>query len=199
MDIWTPKEVVLERQYEQYRPVCRGDIVVDIGASIGDFSFVWSQRAKAVYAYEMNEQRVNLMLMNIRLNNAKNVKGHLRVVRTVDDVFKENKLQRIDFLKIDCEGAEYEIFRNSDDCNLRKVRFIAMEVHLFDEQMKRSFQSLRKRLRTNHFRIREVPNQVHDYIKYIFAENVRVQVWFALNFAFQPPNLYWPTVASFSN
>ena len=35
----------------------------------------------------------------------------------------------VDFLKVDCEGAEHDIFQSADIATLRKIRYIAMEVH----------------------------------------------------------------------
>ena len=40
MDIWTIKEVVIDRQYEIFRKIQSGDTVIDIGCGIGDFSIV---------------------------------------------------------------------------------------------------------------------------------------------------------------
>ena len=38
-------------------------------------------------------------------------------------------LQRIDFLKIDCEGGEYDIFRNIPTEQWKRIQRIAMEFH----------------------------------------------------------------------
>lgn len=44
---------------------------------------------------------------------------------TLDDVFADNSLTKIDFLKLDCEGSEYEIIRDSD--KLPVIKTIAFE------------------------------------------------------------------------
>jgi len=50
MDIWTIKEVVVDQCYEKFRNVKKNDVVIDIGASIGDFSILSSKkRAKKIY------------------------------------------------------------------------------------------------------------------------------------------------------
>lgn len=47
----------------------------------------------------------------------------------IDDIIKENNIEKIDFLKMDCEGAEYEIILNLNDTALTKIRKISLEVH----------------------------------------------------------------------
>lgn len=48
---------------------------------------------------------------------------------TLADVFTQNSIEKIDLLKMDCEGAEYEIFYNTTDEILKKVKEIRMEFH----------------------------------------------------------------------
>lgn len=47
----------------------------------------------------------------------------------VDDIFKKYNLAKIDLLKIDIEGAEYELFEKNYDKWLPKVRVIIIELH----------------------------------------------------------------------
>lgn len=47
----------------------------------------------------------------------------------LDDVFALNDLQEIDFLKLDCEGAEYDIITKSLQPTLYKIKQISMEFH----------------------------------------------------------------------
>ncbi|MCH6580602.1 MAG: FkbM family methyltransferase [Nitrospinae bacterium] len=54
----------------------------------------------------------------------------IRVNRvTLEDIFETYGLERYDFLKMDCEGAEYDIFYNCPDGILARIDQIAMEVH----------------------------------------------------------------------
>ena len=49
---------------------------------------------------------------------------------SVDDIIRVNKLERIDFLKIDIEGGEKEIFNTQNNLDwLKKVNIIAVEIH----------------------------------------------------------------------
>lgn len=48
---------------------------------------------------------------------------------TLEQVFTLCNLNKIDFLKVDCEGAEYEIFRSVTNHTLKKIDKISMEYH----------------------------------------------------------------------
>ena len=48
---------------------------------------------------------------------------------TLKEVFDKNKIDKCDFLKIDCEGAEYEILYNTPKEYLDKINSITMEYH----------------------------------------------------------------------
>jgi FkbM family methyltransferase len=50
-------------------------------------------------------------------------------VLSLDHLFETGLFEKIDFLKIDCEGAEKEILEGLSDTNLGKVRKIALEFH----------------------------------------------------------------------
>ena len=72
--------------------------------------------------------------------NSKNSGGH-SIIKNVDrkkkveiktirlsDFCKKEKIKKIDFLKVDCEGAEFEIF-HKDEAFLNIVKKIIMECH----------------------------------------------------------------------
>jgi len=48
---------------------------------------------------------------------------------TMNYLFESGLIDKIDFLKIDIEGAEHQVFRGISDENLRKVKTIGMEYH----------------------------------------------------------------------
>ena len=48
---------------------------------------------------------------------------------TLSEVFKENNLCKCDLLKIDCEGAEYDILFNTPEEILNKIDQMAIEIH----------------------------------------------------------------------
>jgi FkbM family methyltransferase len=48
---------------------------------------------------------------------------------SIDDIIKRERLPRVDFLKLDCEGAEHEILRTMSPETAVKIIGIAMETH----------------------------------------------------------------------
>ncbi len=50
-------------------------------------------------------------------------------VKTLEGIVKELDLKTIDFLKIDCEGAEYSIFKSTPGSIFDKITTISMEFH----------------------------------------------------------------------
>lgn len=48
---------------------------------------------------------------------------------TLADILRYHNLPRIDLLKIDCEGCEHEIFANTMDATLRRLRHVVGEFH----------------------------------------------------------------------
>lgn len=49
--------------------------------------------------------------------------------RTLRDIFQLYKIDKIDFLKMDCEGGEYAIFKPENEDILTKIDFISGELH----------------------------------------------------------------------
>ena len=54
--------------------------------------------------------------------------GRIRTI-SVEDIIRREDLPRIDFLKLDCEGAEHDILRNISFETAAKILGIAMETH----------------------------------------------------------------------
>lgn len=169
MDVWVIKEVILDTQYEKYHQIHKGDTVVDIGAAFGDFSIHAARKAKKVYAYDPNTHRLDLMNKNILVNKSINIKILNKTATSLDEVFKENNIVHCNFLKIDCEGAEYEILSNASVNTLSKIDYIAMEIHLFSYKMRKEYPEMKKCLEKNGFFLIEEENPVHGYLKQLFA------------------------------
>lgn len=150
-------EFANEGLYEKFCPVKDGDIVVDVGANVGLFPLsLRLKNPKHVYCIEPS----NDMMLSLRKNTSRllfpttylhyaitKVTG-IKTVEETDwlygdhgslifttksfkDFLSENKIKHIDFLKVDCEGGEYDIFTQENREFLRNnVDYIAGEWHL---------------------------------------------------------------------
>jgi FkbM family methyltransferase len=49
---------------------------------------------------------------------------------TLKQVLKENSIDHVDYLKMDCEGAEWEILKAIDEETISRIGIIGMEYHL---------------------------------------------------------------------
>lgn len=56
------------------------------------------------------------------------VKKRVRTI-SIEEIMKRERLPRVDFLKLDCEGAEHDILRNMSPETADKIMCIAMETH----------------------------------------------------------------------
>ena len=157
------KEIFHDRIYEKYFEVCENDIVVDIGASIGPFTFsILSKKPKHVFCLEPSEKEIPTLVKNT-LGNPVTVinKGISQVNDTVENnllfggevqmeaitfskFVKLYGLETIDFMKLDCEGGEYDIFTEENLEFLKNcVKKITGEWHLNTEEEKKKFRNFR--------------------------------------------------------
>lgn len=86
-------ETFFKRQYtcfDHFKPK-EGEVVVDIGASIGDYTLLASElvgEKGKVIAFEPNPHAYNLLLKNLELNNRENVLAHNFAVYSEDATIK---------------------------------------------------------------------------------------------------------------
>lgn len=69
---------------------------------------------------------------------------------SLEEVFKQNHIDKVNFLKIDCEGAEWEILYSSQNL-LQKIDVISMEVH--SDEKERKLIELQQYLESNNFEV----------------------------------------------
>ena len=86
---------------------------------------------------------------------------------SLDDIFKEQKLSHCDFLKADCEGAEYELFFNASTETMSKIVHIGLEYHNGVTQY--THNDLVAYLERNGFSVEIRPNPVHAYLGFLCA------------------------------
>lgn len=52
---------------------------------------------------------------------------------TLTDIFEQNGIERIDILKMDCEGSEYDILYNTHPSYIKRIDRMLVEVHDIDQ------------------------------------------------------------------
>lgn len=89
---------------------------------------------------------------------------------TLADVLAEQNLDRVDLLKLDCEGAEYEILMKTPLEVLTRVQRIVMEYHNVDSD--HTHIQLIRFLESAGYSVSWEQNIVHEDIGYLFAVRV---------------------------
>lgn len=91
------------------------------------------------------------------------------VVKTVTlaTILEKHEIERVDLIKLDCEGAEYDILMKAPHSTLRRMDRIIMEYHDLDPE--RSHWHLVQFLESQGFQVQIFGNPVHDHIGYLYA------------------------------
>ena len=162
------KEIFENVIYEKIHSVSEGDVVVDLGASVGPFAIsILNKKPKHVYVLEPSSEMFSLLKENLKnftnvtcLNYAIDNNGmdycendfnyifHDKLYKSKSITFKtllnNLKIDKINFLKIDIEGSEYSLF---DDVNFNiiksTVEFLVAEFHLGNVDLKNKFRHFR--------------------------------------------------------
>lgn len=88
---------------------------------------------------------------------------------SLSEVLANPSSESCDFLKIDVEGAEYEMLLNLDDSFLRRVRRICLEYH--EGVTKYSHTDLERFFIAHGWRVRVYPSTVRAELGFLYAEN----------------------------
>jgi len=169
------REIFEGKIYETLYPVQEGDVVLDLGASIGPFVWDIMDKASKVIAVEPSLSNCELIKLNSKgfpvkiipkgltkynysvlpgnkiynnINNEQNWEGNISEkggeVITFYDIIQTYDLDKIDFIKTDCEGGEYALFTDETmSFLLNNVRNIVGEFHLNSEELKIEFRYFR--------------------------------------------------------
>ena len=159
------KEIFYTKGYEQGAIVAEGDIEVDLGAGIGDFAFsIRSNKPKHIYCIEPDQSACELLEINtkgcpvtiipkaivgekdIDLNmlGAQGKRYKVSLDQDAKITFKnlidDYNIDYIDFLKIDIEGGEYNVFTEENmDFLTTKVKVIVCEFEVSNRGMRDHF------------------------------------------------------------
>ncbi|HSG42929.1 MAG TPA: FkbM family methyltransferase [Anaerolineales bacterium] len=92
---------------------------------------------------------------------------------TLPEIITENNIQQIDYLKMDVEGAEYDILFKCPADTLKKVKCIVMEYHEFEGDQ-RDHHDLIKVLQSNGFHV-EIEDGIFPQ-KFLFGTGI-IKAW----------------------
>lgn len=87
--------------------------------------------------------------------------------RSLGHLLQELGLARVDLLKMDCEGAEYDILLHAESDTLQRIQRIVMEYH--DALTPYSHHDLVHFLGTQGFHVRTQQNPAHREIGFLYA------------------------------
>jgi FkbM family methyltransferase len=87
---------------------------------------------------------------------------------SLSDFLEKEKIKKVDLLKMDIEGLEYEIFSKLDAETLSKIKNIILEYHNY---YGKEYKELEAKLRENGFGVRVFPSQFDHHMGFLFAVN----------------------------
>jgi len=167
--------------YEKYFQVEENDIVVDIGSSNGIFTLSILDK-KPLHCWCIEPDRDNFILLfdNLKGHPVSFIRGAISNEKEVEiewvgkykvygikfqEFVQYYCIDKIDFLKIDCEGGEYLIFTEENVNYLKNVKKIAIEFHLRSDENKKLFRNFRDNI-LPHFKNFEISSQNNVNIKW---------------------------------
>ena len=151
------------KMYEKFFEVEENDIVLDIGGSIGSFTYsILDKKPKHVYVIEPSELEFKTLVKNtvgypvtpilkgladtntyIENDQVYGDETHMEGI-TFSKLIRLYNLDKIDFLKTDCEGGEYSIFNDENfEYIQNNVKKIVGEWHLLTPELKDKFINFR--------------------------------------------------------
>lgn len=155
----TYREVIEQKIYEKYFEVQNGDVVMDLGSNIGLFPIsVENKDFKILYSIEPSDSNFTSIKQNIGhlcervifinegishrnglsyiaddLNSGSGVLSDVKndpvLVTKFSSLLDKLKIEKIDFLKIDCEGGEFFVFTTDNEHIIRNINLVAGELH----------------------------------------------------------------------
>jgi len=181
-------EIFIDKVYERFFEVEEGDIVFDIGSSVGPFTkSILHKKPKHVFCIEPSTSEFKTLVKNtlgypvtqinkgIGFTNGTVEYSELFGGETHMESINFRKLldtygvEKIDFLKTDCESGEYEIFRDENvEFIKNNVKKISGEWHLRTDESREKFR---------HFRDNVLPNFDNYQIFSVDNIDIKWELW----------------------
>jgi autotransporter strand-loop-strand O-heptosyltransferase len=162
------REIFEDRIYEKVFEIEEGDVVVDIGSSVGPFVYSSSEKIKHAFCLEPSDVEFDTLVENMKdipstclkmgisketeTTTGEYIYGGQSEMEGISflDFIKNYNIEKIDFLKTDCEGGEYDIFTEENiDWIKNNVRKISGEWHLGTTELKNKFREFRDKIINN--------------------------------------------------
>lgn len=204
------REIFDDAIYTKHFDVEAGDVVVDVGASVGVFAYsILNKKPAAIYCIEPHKKLFETMSANLHMTGGTNIHlinaglaaeaGDVTFDGIYDDVasskewtynpqiatgitferlVQDNNIKKIDFIKVDCEGGEYDLF-TEDNLEWIKdnVSKIAGEFHLHTPENKEKFRAFRD------LYLKEFENHHVESVDYVDIKSDLWTEWFIENYS----------------
>ena len=181
-------EIFNQRIYERFFEVEEGDIVFDIGSSVGPFTkSILGKKPKHVFCVEPSSSEFKTLVKNtlgypvtqinkgigstngiVESNELFGGETHMESINFKKLLYLYG-IEKIDFLKTDCESGEYEIFRDENiEFIKNNVKKISGEWHLRTDESREKFR---------HFRDNVLPNFDNYQIFSVDNIDIKWELW----------------------
>lgn len=152
-----------------YEPSASTFVVLQKNVSVNHFEKQISTFKMAVYS-----QSKALKLFNAGIPGARSLyrihnERQYELVRTttLSEILKHNKISSCDFLKVDCEGAEYAIFSKCSPEVFKRIKRISIEFH--EMLPDHNHHQLVNILNERGYKVKHKYSRIENNIGYIYA------------------------------
>lgn len=126
---------------------------------------VWSEAGEIPLNY-LNAERLQAMSGQLAPDQETTKETSIPVI-SLAELLREKVLDQIDLMKLDCEGAEYDILIGQEPELYKRINRIIMEYHDFDAS--KNHHLLVRHFKDLGYRVEIYPNLVHKELGYLFA------------------------------
>ena len=138
------QEIFIDQCYEKFFEVNENDIVLDVGASVGPFTYsILHKKPKHIFCFEPSDREFKTLVKNTIGHPVTHINKGISNVNSIvmnDQLFGGEDqmesitfkkfidlygIEKIDFIKTDCEGGEFDIFNDENfewvKSNVKKI------------------------------------------------------------------------------
>jgi FkbM family methyltransferase len=134
-----------------FEPIKENYEILESNKKLNDFSNIQSENCaisnvtSKITLYQSNDESGHSKF--IQTNNPVEVAS-----KSLNDFFKENRLESVNLLKLDCEGSEYEIIDSLEDKYFEMTEKMIIEYHLADSNPE-LLEKLKNKLKYHSYKI----------------------------------------------